>query len=174
MTSDLHRLADYNAMDGVKRLSLRNARPKSIPFEALPIAQDTTQSALITIGDYPFLLNQLQLGSISDSGTTLPQAFFMSFNLYDQNNLSLFGGVAPRASSVFGWPVLVEYAIQPVKVCPPRSRLKLEWTNHNSITGASLSFEMFLNGIEVITKLPKEESDDAMDILDELLEKRTR
>lgn len=181
MDSRLETLTAYNVIDNQKRVSLLNAEPRAIPFQnlATPTLTLETQSAIITIGRRPFVLNQLQLTSITASGLgAIPQSFFMSFNVYDENNLGLFGAINPRASTVFGDPVTVPYAIQPVKVFAPRTRIKLEWTNHNPDPDQPLGFEMFLNGIDVLGYEANEEgkwnADEFREAFDELMERRVR
>lgn len=180
MDSRLEQLTAYNVIDNQKRVSLLNSEPRSIPFQntATPTASLVTESAIVTIGKRPFVLNQIQLGFISSSGNdSLAQSFFLSFNVYDQDNLGLFGVTNPRASTVFGDPVTVPYAVQPVKVFAPRTRLKLEWTNHNPDDVFPLGFELFLNGIDVLGYEPPDDKFDMdyfRDAFDEMMERRTR
>lgn len=153
MTDTLQKLAAYNAIGlGTDVENGLNARPKALLFQntATPTAANGQGSALITTGDYPWLLNALELGSISLSGTQAgyPVSYWLQVNLYDSDNEGLFGGAAaPRASTVFGAPVQIAYAIQPMKVFKPRTKLKLSWTNRNP--SFTLGFELMLRGIEV-------------------------
>jgi hypothetical protein len=130
-------------------------------------------------------LNQIQLTSITPSGIdALPMAFFMSFNVYDQDQMGLFGARNPRASTIFGPCIQVSatqftsvaYALQPVKVFAPKTRIKLEWSNNNTFTTNALGFEMFLDGIEVLGyDMPDDgNTEELRDLVEELLEKRVR
>lgn len=156
MNDTLQKLAAYNAVGagapGEVEQGL-NARPKALIFQntATPTAAATSQSAIITIGDYPWLLNSIELGTTSliGNGVSFPNSFFLQFNLFDSDNEGLFGGAAaPRASTVFGAPIQIAYAIQPVKVFKPRTKIKLSWTNQNQTL--SLGFEMMFRGIEAL------------------------
>lgn len=178
----LEQLTAYGPVNNQQYLSLLNARPRSIPFQntGTPTASGDTQSAIVTIAECPFILNQLQLGSISSSGiSAIPQSFYMSFNVYDEDNLGLFGGTNPRASTVFGSPAQVPDLLDPVKVFAPRTRLKLEWTNNNPNVLFPLGFELFLNGIEVLGMETKRDGsywsqNEIGDALEEMMERRVR
>lgn len=177
---NLESLSAYNIVNSQEILSLLNARPLVFPFQNLATSTPAgeTQSAIITIGANPFVLNQIQLGTNSLLGNSgaYPNQFWLQWNMYDADNLGLFrGGTSPRASTVFGSPIQIEYAIQPVKVFPPRTRMKLEWTNTNSTS--PYAFEMFFMGIEVLSLDPAKTktTSDMQDALEELLyEKRVR
>jgi len=160
MTDTLQKLEAYNAVGLAGPDEIEhgfNARPKTLLFQntATPTAPGASASAIITIGDYPWLLNCIELGSISlpGNGVSFPNSFFLQFNLFDSDNEGLFGGAAaPRASTVFGSPIQIAYAIQPVKVFKPRAKMKLSWTNRNATL--SLGFELILRGIEVPAGTP--------------------
>jgi hypothetical protein len=179
MDPKLEQLAAYNVVNMSRRVSLLNSRPLVIPFQntATPTPVGTTQSAIITVGDRPWLLNHIELGTITASGNTLPSSLYLQFNLYDQDNLGLFGGRSPRASTVFGAPIQIPYAIQPVKVFSPKTRLKLEWTNQNPTL--PLGFELFLCGIEILddslAQFGPDDTDELKEAIDELIyERRVR
>ncbi len=155
MTDTLQKLAEYNAI-GLTPGAVEdatNSRPKALLFQntATPTAPGASQSAIITIGDYPWLLNCIELGSnfLTTGSSAQPPAFYLQFNLFDSDNEGLFGGAsAPRASTVFGMPISIAYAVQPVKVFKPKTKMKLSWTNQNQTL--SLGFELMFRGIEII------------------------
>ena len=151
---ELERVAAYNAV-GLLDVAIEhglNSRPLTIPLQttATPTAPNANGSTIITIGENPWILNEMELGTISGSGPSgLPQSFFLRFNVYDMDNEGLFGGpTPPRASTVFGNPIQIAYAIQPVKVFLPGSKMKINWTNLNGTS--PLGFEMFFRGIEIL------------------------
>lgn len=161
MTDTLQKLAAYNAVglggpDEVEHGL--NARPKALLFQntATPTVAGVSQSAIITIGDHPWLLNCIELGSITlvdNDDDSFPDSFALQFNLFDSDNEGLFGGAAaPRASTVFGSPIQIAYAIQPVKVFKPRTKMKLSWTNQNA--DSALGFELIFRGIEILASAP--------------------
>jgi hypothetical protein len=164
-------------------LSLLDSRPLTYPFEntATPTAAGVTSAAIITMGENPWVLNSMELATITASANANPSSLYLQFNVFDSDNEGIFGGpTAPRASTVFGYPIQVPYAVQPVKVFPPRTKLRIEWTNLSSIP---LGFEMLFNGIEILAFGPtgknkgKSNGDEVQvhDMLEELLyERRTR
>ncbi len=173
-------LEAYRAISNQDILSFINSYPRTVPFQntATPTAIGQSDSAVVTVGDFPLVLDSFELGQISDSSTTLPESFYLQFNIYDADNLGLFGGdVSPRASTVFGAPTQIPYAIQPLKVFPPRTRLRIEWTNRDP--SAALGFELLFNFIEIIdpAAVAKQQISAAQqqELLEELvLERRTR
>lgn len=106
-----------------------------------------SSSVIITTGDYPWLLNSLELGQIGPSGDVYPASRSITFNMLDSDNEPLFGGLQPpRLSSIFGNPQQVAYAVQPVKVFMPKTKMKLLYSNVGSVPQG---FEMLFRGIEV-------------------------
>ena len=155
----LQKLAEYNAVGLTTPGAVEdclNSRPKALLFQntATPTAPGASQSAIITIGDHPWLLNCIELGSIQLPGNntaSFPNSFFLQFNLFDSDNEGLFGGAAaPRASTVFGSPIQIAYAVQPVKVFKPKTKMKLSWTNRSP--SFNLGFELVFRGIEVLAQ----------------------
>lgn len=174
----LDKLVAYNVigLEGVEHAL--NARPFVMPYQnnATPTAAGGMGNAIITIGDNPFLWNALELGSISSSSTSLPMSFYMQINVFDMDNEGLFGGPTfPRASTVFGAPQQIEYAIQPVKLFLPHTKIRIEWTNNSLVD--TLGFELFFRGIEIglATLGAERNEDDMLDRLEEMMmERRVR
>ena len=150
-----------------------NARTKTLLFQntATPTPLQDSASAIITIGEYPWILNQLELGATvnGQDSNSYPNSYFLGFNLFDSDNEGIFGGpIFPRGSTIFGSPNTIAYAIQPVKVFLPKTRMKLSWNNLSAT--AVLGFEMFFHGIEVSTDTSAKRSDSIEERMRDLIE----
>ena len=51
---------------------------------------------------------------------------------------------------MFGSPIQIAYAVQPVKVFKPKTKMKLSWTNRSP--SFNLGFELVFRGIEVLAQ----------------------